>query len=101
MDLPSQSDLAPEQLKPALEILRDTPPLPADFFRLCEFASGYYQAPLGEVLLQALPPGLKKARAAKRRTSKAKSTAASPAPRLPELTMEQAEAVTAVTGSRG
>ncbi|WP_303785756.1 primosomal protein N' [Azovibrio restrictus] len=101
VDLPSQSDLAPEQLKPALEILRDTPPLPADFFRLCEFASSYYQAPLGEVLLQALPPGLKKARAAKRRTRKAKNAAASPAPRLPELTPEQAEAVSTVTGSRG
>ena len=101
VELPSQSDLAPEQLKPALEILRDTPPLPADFFRLCEFASGYYQAPLGEVLLQALPPGLKKARAAKRRAGKARIAATPPAPRLPELTPEQAEAVTAVTGSLG
>ena len=39
------------QLKPAGEILRDLPPLPADFLRLCQFASNYYQAAFGEVVL--------------------------------------------------
>lgn len=101
VDLPSQSELAPEQLKPALEILRDTPPLPADFFRLCAFASSYYQAPLGEVLLQALPPGLKKTRASQRRAGKAMAITVPAAAPLPELTAEQAQAVAAMAASQG
>ena len=54
------SEFPLEQLKHVLEVLGDMPPLPPAFFRLCEFAAGYYQAPLGEVILQGLPPGLKK-----------------------------------------
>ncbi|MGB8883751.1 MAG: primosomal protein N', partial [Azonexus sp.] len=54
------SDWPVAQLKAAGEILRDLPPLPPDFFRLCEFASAYYQAALGEVVMQALPAGLKR-----------------------------------------
>ena len=52
-----QSEWPAGQLKTAREILRDPGPLPDDFFALCEFASTYYQAPLGEVVLQALPAG--------------------------------------------
>ena len=53
----AESDWPLEQLKPAIEIQRDLPPLPVDFFRLCQFASAYYQAALGEVIMQALPVG--------------------------------------------
>ena len=68
------------QLKAAGEILRDLPPLPADFLRLCEFASTYYQAPLGEVLLQALPAGLKRVAPPVRRQGRAeRSQPAAPA----------------------
>lgn len=99
--LPDNSELPPEQLKPALEVLRDTPPLPPEFFRLCEFASNYYQAPLGEVMLQALPPGLKKPRAAKRRQLKPKAGKPAAVPALPDLNPEQAQAVAAVCASQG
>ncbi len=99
--LPDSSELPPEQLKPTLEVLRDTPPLPPEFFRLCEFASNYYQAPLGEVMLQALPPGLKKPRAARRRQLKPKTGKPAAAPALPALNPEQAQAVAAVCASQG
>ncbi|WP_026686767.1 primosomal protein N' [Azovibrio restrictus] len=99
--LPDSSELPPEQLKPALEVLRDTPPLPPEFFRLCEFASNYYQAPQGEVMLQALPPGLKKPRAARRRQLKPKTGKPAAAPALPALNPEQAQAVAAVCASQG
>ena len=71
-----------EQLKAATAILDDLPPLPADFFALCEFASNYYQAPFGEVLMQALPVGLKRLAAPQRRAGRAvKAVAPLPADR--------------------
>ena len=60
-----------EQLKPAGQILRDLPPLPPDFFALCAFASNYYQAPFGEVVLQGLPVGLKRLDPPDRRKARA------------------------------
>ena len=55
-----ESAVAAEQMKPALALLEDLPPLPPDFLVLCQFASTYYQSPFGEVVLQALPAGLKR-----------------------------------------
>ncbi|MDR2677900.1 MAG: primosomal protein N' [Zoogloeaceae bacterium] len=92
-----RSDLPPEQLKAALEFLEDAP-LPADLLRLCAFASTYYQAPLGELLLRALPPALQKPRATQRRASKI-VRASSRADSAPPLTDEQATAVATVLGA--
>ena len=54
------SDQPAEKLKLATAILRDMPPLPADWIALCEFCARYYQHPLGEALTLALPPMLRK-----------------------------------------
>ncbi len=88
------SDWPPEQLKEAGEILRELPPLPEDFLRLCEFASTYYQAPLGEVLLQALPAGLKRVAPPIRR--KGRTPQAQPGLSVPELTAEQLAVLAAI-----
>ncbi len=85
-----------EQLKTAGEILRDLPPLPADFFALCEFAATYYQAAPGEVLLQALPAGLKRLVAPERRKGRAGRSPSAVSP--PPLTEQQAQAIAAVPG---
>ena len=95
--LPESSDFAPEQLKSVEAVLRDLPALPADWFRLCEFCAGYYQAPLGEVMISTLPAGLRrvdppKARGARRA---AKSTATQTPP---ELTHEQQAALERIAG---
>ena len=87
------------QLKPAGEILRDLPPLPADFLRLCQFASNYYQAAFGEVVMQALPVGLKRLDPPKRRNARPSPSTAAIA--RPELTVEQAVAVAAVNPAVG
>ena len=50
-----------EQLRTAIAIDRDLPALPADIMDLARFAAGYYQHPLGPVLLALLPPALKRA----------------------------------------
>jgi len=99
VEVAESSDWPLEQLKPAGEILRDLPPLPADFFKLCAFASTYYQAPYGEVLLQALPVGLKRIVAPTRRNARAARPSAAIAP--PALTDEQAVAVAAVDPAAG
>ena len=88
------------QMKMAGDILRDLPPLPCDFLALCEFASAYYQAAFGEVLMQALPSGLKRvARPARRggRTTNRPERAAS----APELTMEQSAVLGAIDPQAG
>ncbi|GHT92338.1 primosomal protein N' [Betaproteobacteria bacterium] len=97
VELAKKSELPPEQLKTAALLDDDLPPLTPDFFRLCEFASQYYQAPLGEVILQALPPGLKKTHPAQRRARKPKAgKPVKTAAPLPELNAEQEAAVQAV-----
>ena len=80
-------------------ILRDLPPLPADFFKLCEFASTYYQAAYGEVLLQALPAGLKRLDPPSRRNARVSAKPASV--QAPLLTDEQAEALAGIDPAAG
>ncbi|MBK9784167.1 MAG: primosomal protein N' [Betaproteobacteria bacterium] len=87
------------QLKPAGEILRDVPPLPADFLRLCHFASGYYQAAFGEVVMQALPVGLKRLDPPNRRNARPGPLTA--AIERPVLTDEQTVAVEAIDPTAG
>ncbi|MGV1016048.1 MAG: primosomal protein N' [Fluviibacter phosphoraccumulans] len=80
---------AADQLKPAESILRDLPPMPADWISLCLFAASYYQAAPGEALLQAIPTGLRKPDPVKRRALKAVSKTEHEAPMQPALTAGQ------------
>jgi primosomal protein N' (replication factor Y) len=99
--LAETSAVAEESLRTAQAIPDDLPPLPAEFFHLCAFASRYYQAPLGEVILQALPPGLKKTRPVKRQSAR-KSGGKPPAPHpAPPLTEEQESVLAAIRTQRG
>jgi len=49
-----------DKLKQVAAILRDMPPLPAEWLALCDFCARYYQTPLGEVTSFALPPMLRR-----------------------------------------
>ena len=88
------STVPPEQLRPAGEILGDLAPLPHEFFKLCEFASAYYQAPLGEVILQALPGGVKRIDPPARRAARYRPS--SGAGVMPALTTGQSAAIAAI-----
>lgn len=99
VEIVDSGDWPVDQLKQASEILRDLPPLPADFFSLCTFASTYYQAPFGEVVLQALPAGLKRSNPPTRRATRQPPPGQPPV--LPELTGEQTVAVAAIEPSAG
>src|SRR5690625_3604071 len=90
------------------QVLDDLPALPRCWLNMGEFAARYYQRPLGEVLLPALPAPLRTpaaytgkraaggpvARLRRRKQAAPKAIAAVPAP---ELTAQQQEAVAAIT----
>ncbi|KYC28839.1 Primosomal protein N [Sterolibacterium denitrificans] len=99
VDVVAHSDQPAEKLKPAGEIFRQLPPLPPDWLALSEFCSRYYQHPLGEVMALALPPYLRRGKLPAPR--KEKPPAEIPAPVLPELLAEQAQAVAAIAASFG
>jgi primosomal protein N' (replication factor Y) len=94
-----ESDQPPEKLKPVGEILRDMPPLPADWLALCEFCARYYQSPLGQVVTFALPPMLRRGKLPRPR--KPKAAAVLPLPDLPTLLEEQAAAVETIKAAEG
>lgn len=58
-----QPEVAPEQCRDVLHVLDDLAALPPEWLKLMDFASRYYHRPLGEVMLPALPPPLRKAAA--------------------------------------
>jgi primosomal protein N' (replication factor Y) len=55
----SQATLAPDRIKPITALREDAPRLPADWIALMRFLAGYYQRPLGETMIAALPPRLR------------------------------------------
>lgn len=57
---PASPAVALELVKAIEQVLDDLPPLAPDWLRLAAFAARYYQRPLGEVMLPALPAGLRK-----------------------------------------
>ena len=95
VELSETSDFPLAQLKSLESVLRDLPPLPADWFRLCEFCAAYYQAPLGEVMLSTLPASLRRIDPPKARTSR-RAVKPQPSHEPPELTAEQLAALTTI-----
>lgn len=112
VDTLSEPVYPPAQVKAIDSILTDMRPLPADWMRMARFAAQYYQRPLGEVILPALPGPLRKVsayqgkrsaggpieRLAKRKVRQAAPTAPDS---LPELNAEQHEAVLAISQIQG
>ena len=98
--LPERSELAETRLKEADAVLRDLPPLPAEWFRLCEFCAAYYHAPLGEVMLSTLPARLRRIDPPRARTPCRAARTPSPSP-APALTDEQEAALAVIAGEEG
>lgn len=55
----TQAAVAVERIKPIIALRDDAPRLPPDWIALMRFLSGYYQRPLGETMVAALPPRLR------------------------------------------
>lgn len=60
VDLPEQPAYPPAQIKAVEAVLTDLPDATPAWLAMARFAAGYYQRPLGEVILPALPPPLRK-----------------------------------------
>lgn len=109
---PADPAVALEQVKEIDQVLDDTPPMSPDWLRMAAFAAQYYQRPIGEVMLPALPPSLRKVTAyqgkrsaggpVKRNDRRAKTARVPvPADHAPELNTEQAGAALAIAALRG
>ena len=54
------SNVGADKLKEVFQVLSDTPPLSREWLALVQFCSEYYHRPLGEVVMSALPPRLRR-----------------------------------------
>ena len=52
----ASTEVASDKLQPVREVIATLPPLPSDVLAMADFASRYYQEPVGLVLAQMLPP---------------------------------------------
>jgi primosomal protein N' (replication factor Y) len=59
LEAQAESDLPSERMKPIAAVRDDAPRLSAEWLELMRFLSGYYQRPLGETIVSALPPRLR------------------------------------------
>jgi primosomal protein N' (replication factor Y) len=71
------SDLPGSRMKAVAAIRDDAPRLPSDWLELMRFLSGYYQRPLGETMIAALPPRLRSVRPLPRKSLSAPAAASS------------------------
>ncbi len=60
MGYAKQSDVAPDKIRPAIDILDPSPLLEQDHLDFLRWAADYYHHPLGEVVFAALPRRLRK-----------------------------------------
>lgn len=112
IELPETPALDPGLIKEVEAVLTDVEPMQGHWLRFAKFAADYYQRPLGEVVMPALPVGLRSLSAyqGKRsgegpvaRLDKKKSVAhrAVQPNEAPALNAEQQAAVQAITDATG
>ncbi len=85
VELVDDSEVPQDRLKPALELLDATTPLPAALFKLCLWTAQYYQHSLGDTLSWALPVLLRQGEPAEARQERFWHAAAGARPEDPRL----------------
>ncbi|WMW80601.1 primosomal protein N' [Undibacterium cyanobacteriorum] len=106
------TQVAADKLKDALAIRHQCPPLSQAWMDLCGFAADYYQRPLGEVMVPALPKNLralkpvsldrnlkKLAKAPLQSNAEVDAKASALSPSAKDLNREQQAAVDAISGN--
>ncbi len=93
----SASELAFDRLKAIVDVRSDAPRLSAQWLELMRFLSTYYQRPLGETVISALPPRLRSLRPLPRKSLAGEPcTASAGFVPIHELTADQTSAVNAI-----
>ncbi|MFZ6712781.1 primosomal protein N' [Undibacterium sp. TC9W] len=106
MDVVSETDVPPAKLRDAIAVRHELPAMNKEWLALCQFAAEYYQRPIGEVAVPALPKNLKAIktvslqRAIKKLAKLPEQADVSPV-REPQLNPEQQAAVDAVANAEG
>lgn len=59
MDVVSETEVPPAKLRDAIAVRHELPAMNKEWLALCQFAAEYYQRPIGEVAIPALPKNLK------------------------------------------
>ena len=96
------SDVALGRLKTIIDVRRDAPRLPADWLELMRFLASYYQRPLGETVVAALPPRLRSVKPLPRKALQMQSEpGGSDFVPLHALTAEQERVVEAIAAELG
>lgn len=85
IEVASHSEVPQAKLKPALELLDSTPPLPPALFKLCLWTAQYYQHSLGDTFSWALPVLLRQGEPAEARQERFWHAAAGARPDDPRL----------------
>src|SRR5438128_12467658 len=102
IDAESASELALDRLKAIVDVRSDAPRLPAEWLELMRFLSAYYQRPLGETVISALPPRLRSLKPLPRKSLNGEPyTASARFVPIHQLTADQASAVNAIAAKLG
>ncbi|WP_282281769.1 primosomal protein N' [Pseudomonas sp. PS02302] len=67
IEVARETEVPPDKLRAALQLLDERPPLPSALFELCQWSAQYYQHSLGDTLSWALPALLRQGEPAERR----------------------------------
>jgi primosomal protein N' (replication factor Y) len=102
VELSASSELAESRLKPLVAVRDDAPVLSQHWIDLMRFLASYYQRPLGEAMLAALPPRLRSVKPLPKKTLEKSGPDAAPVfiPNHPP-TPAQREAIARMVGALG
>src|SRR5260221_4280750 len=78
IEIDAASALAANRLKPLVAVRDDAPRLPKEWLDLMRFLAGYYQRPLGETVIAALPPRLRSIKPLPKRSLQAQPALSAP-----------------------
>jgi len=101
-----ESEVAVDKLKDVIALRTQLAPLSADWLALCAFAADYYQRPLGEVAIPALPKNLRAEKTvaldrALKKLAKIEAPQDTVPHAMPALNEAQRCAVDAIAGAQG
>src|SRR2546430_2080332 len=101
VEISASSELPAGRMKSIAAVRADAPRLPPDWLELMRFLAGYYQRPLGETIIGALPPRLRSVKPLPRKALSSPQTAGARFVADHKLTTDQEKAVERVTAALG